>query len=136
MTRRLITGILEGGKVTTTTGTVKESGGSTTPEFANIQEQSIGLQRSRSHTLQDYEDASWFSYDGRGQAGYEVQELGGRFDSDAFYDRQNRPGGGHPNRKKHVASEPSPHVIFLGLDLDFTEADVSLTIVLDELPVL
>ncbi len=75
MTRRLITGILEGGKVTTTTGTVKESGGSTTPEFANIQEQSIGLQRSRSHTLQDYEDASWFSYDGRGQAGYEVQEL-------------------------------------------------------------
>ena len=28
-------------------------------------------------------------------------------------------------RKKHIASEPSPHVIFLGLDLDFTEKDVS-----------
>ncbi|OCB88080.1 hypothetical protein A7U60_g4867 [Sanghuangporus baumii] len=27
------------------------------------------------------------------------------------------------NRKKHIASEPSPHVIFLGLDFDFTESD-------------
>ncbi|KAL5532946.1 hypothetical protein ACEPAF_4720 [Sanghuangporus sanghuang] len=28
------------------------------------------------------------------------------------------------NRKKHIASEPSPHVIFLGLDFDFTESDL------------
>lgn len=28
-------------------------------------------------------------------------------------------------RKRHIASEPSSHVIFLGLDPDFTEADVS-----------
>ncbi|KAG6879954.1 hypothetical protein C0992_008888 [Termitomyces sp. T32_za158] len=34
-------------------------------------------------------------------------------------DRQQR------NKKRLVPSEPSPHVIFLGLDPDFTEADVS-----------
>jgi hypothetical protein len=28
------------------------------------------------------------------------------------------------NKKRLVPSEPSPHVIFLGLDADFTEADV------------
>ena len=27
-------------------------------------------------------------------------------------------------KKRQVPSEPSPHVIFLGLDTDFTEADV------------
>lgn len=30
-------------------------------------------------------------------------------------------------KKRLVASEPSAHVIFLGLDPDFTEADVCLT---------
>ena len=30
------------------------------------------------------------------------------------------------NKKRQVPSEPSPHVIFLGLDPDFTEADVCL----------
>jgi hypothetical protein len=30
------------------------------------------------------------------------------------------------NKKRLVPSEPSPHVIFLGLDPDFTEADVRL----------
>ena len=34
--------------------------------------------------------------------------------------------GFQDHRKRHVASEPSPHVIFLGLDMDFTEADVRL----------
>ena len=33
-------------------------------------------------------------------------------------------GGFHNNKKRIVPSEPSPHVIFLGLDPDFTEADV------------
>jgi hypothetical protein len=28
------------------------------------------------------------------------------------------------NKKRLIPSEPSPHVIFLGLDPDFTEADV------------
>ena len=31
-------------------------------------------------------------------------------------------------KKRQVPSEPSPHVIFLGLDPDFTEADVRMTI--------
>lgn len=36
-------------------------------------------------------------------------------------------GGGEAfNKKRLVPSEASPHVIFLGLDPDFTESDVSL----------
>lgn len=45
-----------------------------------------------------------------------------------YYDHGERSERGEHGfnepRKRHVASEPSPHVIFLGLDLDFTEADV------------
>ena len=33
-------------------------------------------------------------------------------------------GGFYGHKKNLVSSEPSPHVIFLGLDPDFTEADV------------
>lgn len=33
-------------------------------------------------------------------------------------------------RRKHVTSEPSPHVIFLGLDQNFNEEDVSALICL------
>lgn len=36
------------------------------------------------------------------------------------------PGGGGFTKKRLIPSEPSPHVIFLGLDPDFTEADVRL----------
>lgn len=39
-------------------------------------------------------------------------------------DERHRPGGGGFNKKRLIPSEPSPHVIFLGLDPDFTEADV------------
>ncbi|KAF9451221.1 hypothetical protein P691DRAFT_797096 [Macrolepiota fuliginosa MF-IS2] len=35
-----------------------------------------------------------------------------------------RGGGGGFNKKRLIPSEPSPHVIFLGLDPDFTEADL------------
>lgn len=60
--------------------------------------------------------------------GYEDQTL------DASYPRQGPehsqgqpgrggPGGGFP-KKRLQPSEPSPHVIFLGLDPDFTESDV------------
>ncbi|EAU88125.2 hypothetical protein CC1G_03797 [Coprinopsis cinerea okayama7 len=48
-------------------------------------------------------------------------------DQDYGYDERPRGGGGggggHP-KKRLLPSEPSPHVIFLGLDPDFTEADV------------
>ncbi len=37
---------------------------------------------------------------------------------------RSRGGAGGFGKKRLVPSEPSPHVIFLGLDPDFTEADV------------
>ena len=37
-------------------------------------------------------------------------------------------GGGEGYKKRLVPSEASPHVIFLGLDPDFTESDVSLAL--------
>jgi len=37
---------------------------------------------------------------------------------------RSRGGGVNFPKKRLVPSEPSPHVIFLGLDPDFTEADV------------
>ncbi|KAL9714894.1 hypothetical protein Ac2012v2_001554 [Leucoagaricus gongylophorus] len=39
-------------------------------------------------------------------------------------DDRHRGGGGGFNKKRLIPSEPSPHVIFLGLDPDFTEADL------------
>jgi hypothetical protein len=41
---------------------------------------------------------------------------------------QGHGGGEGYNKKRLVPSEASPHVIFLGLDPDFTESDVSLTL--------
>lgn len=38
------------------------------------------------------------------------------------------------NKKRLVPSEPSPHVIFLGLDPDFTESDVCPRLVQPTLP--
>jgi RNA-binding protein 5/10 len=50
---------------------------------------------------------------------------------DEYDDRENYSNRGardhDPNRRRLAPSEPSPHVIFLGLDPDFTEADVSVT---------
>lgn len=41
---------------------------------------------------------------------------------------QGHGGGEGYNKKRLVPSEPSPHVIFLGLDPDFTESDVRLVL--------
>jgi hypothetical protein len=56
-----------------------------------------------------------YADDGSGQA-YAAQGQGSRH-------RASAPAGDFP-KKRLQASEPSPHVIFLGLDPDFTEADV------------
>ena len=50
----------------------------------------------------------------------------GRHNQDYDHGYEDRParGGGGGYKKRMVPSEPSPHVIFLGLDPDFTEADV------------
>lgn len=66
--------------------------------------------------FQGYEDSQWSSYHDDRRPGPKA------YDRQEHYDHDERSYG--PNRKKHVASEPSPHVILLGLDFDFTEADV------------
>ncbi|RDX45484.1 hypothetical protein OH76DRAFT_956917 [Lentinus brumalis] len=62
---------------------------------------------------QVYDDSTW---DNR-----QSYEQGGHWQDD----RQQKGGaGGMHNKKRLVPSEPSPHVIFLGLDPDFTESDM------------
>ncbi|KAG5634257.1 hypothetical protein H0H81_002688, partial [Sphagnurus paluster] len=60
---------------------------------------------------------------GYGDSGHERSNPQGaeRFQDYGQDDRHQRPG---VNKKRLTPSEPSPHVIFLGLDPDFTEADV------------
>jgi hypothetical protein len=45
-------------------------------------------------------------------------------DSQGYQDYGVGGGGFHGHKKRLVASDPSPHVIFLGLDTGFTESDV------------
>ncbi|KAJ3565270.1 hypothetical protein NP233_g7739 [Leucocoprinus birnbaumii] len=65
-------------------------------------------------------DSSYGYEDGSNNAGYyhknDYQDYG--------QDDRHRGGGSGFNKKRLIPSEPSPHVIFLGLDPDFTEADV------------
>ncbi|KAI9457796.1 hypothetical protein BJY52DRAFT_1187142 [Lactarius psammicola] len=49
----------------------------------------------------------------------------GGYDSHHSYQDYGVGGGGfHSHKKRLVASDPSPHVIFLGLDIGFTESDL------------
>jgi RNA-binding protein 5/10 len=49
----------------------------------------------------------------------------GGYDSHNSYQDYGVGGGGfHGHKKRLVASDPSPHVIFLGLDIGFTESDL------------
>ena len=53
----------------------------------------------------------------------------GGYDSHHSYQDYGVGGGGfHGHKKRLVASDPSPHVIFLGLDIGFTESDVRGTV--------
>ena len=53
----------------------------------------------------------------------------GGYDSHNSYQDYGVGGGGfHGHKKRLVASDPSPHVIFLGLDIGFTESDVRHTV--------
>lgn len=55
---------------------------------------------------------------------YQAQdEYGGTGKYPQDYGGDDRPQR-NTHKKKQMPSEPSPHVIFLGLDPDFTEADV------------
>ncbi|KAF9821567.1 hypothetical protein IEO21_00413 [Rhodonia placenta] len=64
-----------------------------------------------------YEEGGYDQGHGAARQGDYVQEH-------ATDDRYQRGGGGGYNKKRLIPSEPSPHVIFLGLDPDFTEADL------------
>ncbi|KXN87742.1 RNA-binding protein 5-A [Leucoagaricus sp. SymC.cos] len=65
-------------------------------------------------------DSSYGYDDGSNNAGFhhksDYQDYG--------QDDRHRGGGSGFNKKRMIPSEPSPHVIFLGLDPDFTEADL------------
>ncbi|KAJ7470506.1 hypothetical protein FB451DRAFT_1352076 [Mycena latifolia] len=54
---------------------------------------------------------------------YDNSSYGGR-PSDVSHDHMQRGAGGPFVKKRLQPSEPSPHVIFLGLDPDFSEADL------------
>lgn len=66
--------------------------------------------------IQGYESSQAYA-----EGSYDTASYGRQ--SDALQDQQRGAGGGFP-KKRLQPSEPSPHVIFLGLDPDFTEADV------------
>lgn len=54
--------------------------------------------------------------------GYQAYDTNAAPDDHGNY--QNAAGGAFTKKPRMQPSEPSPHVIFLGLDTDFTEADV------------
>lgn len=77
---------------------------------------------SSSHLLQGY-DAH--SYDESAyESGYGQSNASRHTDSAPDYGNDDRHGKGFHTKKRLVPSEPSSHVIFLGLDPDFSEADV------------
>lgn len=79
------------------------------------------------HHIQGY-DASYVYDKAYEEGGYDqghgAARQGDYVQEHATDDRYQRGGGGGYNKKRLIPSEPSPHVIFLGLDPDFTEADV------------
>jgi hypothetical protein len=66
-------------------------------------------------------DAS-HTYEESGYETYNQQSQGKPQDHAQDYDDRHQKG--FQTKKRLVPSEPSPHVIFLGLDPDFSEADV------------
>ena len=114
---------------------VKESAGNTHMEFACNGRRNPSFRCSSMLCFQDYDTNDYSSYDQRHPArdanrnydsknsyGHDYDQHHG---TDEYHQDRDGNGGTFPSRKRHVASEPSPHVIFLGLEPDFTEADVS-----------
>ncbi|KAI0747699.1 hypothetical protein C8Q80DRAFT_1336748 [Daedaleopsis nitida] len=69
-----------------------------------------------------YNDGGYDASQGYDDSGYDSRQS---YDQGGLHqdDRQQK-GGGVYNKKRLVPSEPSPHVIFLGLEPDFTESDM------------
>lgn len=72
-----------------------------------------------------YSHHIWQGYDASG--GYDDSGYDSRYDQGGNHDDRYQKGSGMHTKKRLVPSEPSPHVIFLGLDPDFTESDVRIT---------
>ncbi|KAI0648214.1 hypothetical protein C8Q79DRAFT_999635 [Trametes meyenii] len=69
-----------------------------------------------------FNDGGYDASQGYDNAGYDARQS---YDQGYYQDdRHPRGGGPHMNKKRLVPSDPSPHVIFLGLDPDFTESDM------------
>ncbi|KAJ4488244.1 hypothetical protein J3R30DRAFT_3434521 [Lentinula aciculospora] len=73
-----------------------------------------------------FNDGNYQGYDG--SQAYEDHKYDPSYTRQGSSHTQDQPGrgggpGGHP-KKRLQPSEPSPHVIFLGLDPDFTESDL------------
>ncbi|KAH9890700.1 hypothetical protein C8Q73DRAFT_705276 [Cubamyces lactineus] len=67
-----------------------------------------------------YNDGGYDATQGYDNSGYDNRQS---YDQGYYQDDRHSRGGPH-NKKRLVPSEPSPHVIFLGLDPDFTESDM------------
>ncbi|CDO69037.1 hypothetical protein BN946_scf184834.g44 [Trametes cinnabarina] len=70
-----------------------------------------------------YNDGGYDASQAYDNSGYENSGYDNRQYNDQSYHQDDRHPRGH-NKKRLVPSEPSPHVIFLGLDPDFTESDM------------
>ncbi|KAI0373364.1 hypothetical protein BV20DRAFT_1042175 [Pilatotrama ljubarskyi] len=67
-----------------------------------------------------YNDGGYDASQGYDNSGYD----GRQSNEQGYYQDDRHSRGGPHNKKRLVPSEPSPHVIFLGLDPDFTESDM------------
>ncbi|OSD02722.1 hypothetical protein PYCCODRAFT_1477382 [Trametes coccinea BRFM310] len=70
-----------------------------------------------------YNDGGYDASQAYDNSGYDNSGYDNRHHNDQSYYQEDRHPRGH-NKKRLVPSEPSPHVIFLGLDPDFTESDM------------
>ncbi|KAI0781294.1 hypothetical protein BD413DRAFT_600684 [Trametes elegans] len=68
-----------------------------------------------------HNDGGYDASQGYDNSGYEGRQS---YDQGWYQDDRPSRGGGPHNKKRLIPSEPSPHVIFLGLDPDFTESDM------------
>ncbi|KAM5535561.1 hypothetical protein V8D89_010728 [Ganoderma adspersum] len=84
----------------------------------------FGGDNSGNFKRRKFNDGGFDQSQGWDDSGYDNRQnydQGGYYQDDRFH---KGGGGGMHNKKRLVPSEPSPHVIFLGLDPDFTESDM------------
>ena len=100
-------------RISTATASAESTTMAYAPAFLYLVPYCLSLLRQGYDASQGYDDSGWDNRQSYDQGGYWPE------------DRHQKGGGGMHNKKRLIPSEPSPHVIFLGLDPDFTESDVS-----------